>query len=328
MLDQPSFIIEKHEKIATMGSCFAQHVSTLIQDLGLNYFVADSNLGSKQEGIGIFSARYGNVYTVRQAIQLLETLENDNISTFEIWKKNQKFIDSFRPTAIPNGFSTISELQQDRQALRNAIAKVVSEMDVFVYTLGLTEGWMSQSTGQVYPLAPGVSAGHYDSRLHASFNDDYNSLRSQMVQFFTLLRKRNSQCKVILTVSPVPLAATHSSMHVLSANQYSKSLLRVIAQEICAEFHDMYYFPSYEIIVGLSQPGNYFESNLREVSPRGVKHAMRIFSKHFIGTENSTRNQGYNLTKEETGSNGISNGEIQCDENLIYSLEKNENDKI
>ena len=39
-------------------------------------------------------------------------------------------------------------------------------MDVFVFTLGLTEAWIDRRDGAVFPLAPGVAAGRYDPDIH------------------------------------------------------------------------------------------------------------------------------------------------------------------
>jgi hypothetical protein len=327
MQNQPSFIIRKNDKVATMGSCFAQHVSKLIQDLDLNFLVTDSDLGAKQDGVGIFSARYGNVYTVRQALQLIETARDGEFLNYEIWQTEKGFVDSLRPNAIPGNFSAKDKVIEDREHLRIAINKMISEMDVFVYTLGLTEGWLSKLTGQVYPIAPGVLAGDFNTSLHESYNDNYTLIRGQLKKFLDIIRTKNANCKIILTVSPVPLAATHGSQHILAANIYSKSILRVVAQEICATFDEVYYFPSYEIIVGLAQPGNYFQPNLREIYPRGIDHAMRVFKKHFIDSTKIFAEQ-YPLKTEATIKlNSSTNETVQCDENLIYNLGESGSDE-
>ena len=70
--------ISPAERIATIGSCFAQHLSRHIQRLGFNYLVTEPGPEScppdeaQLRSFGAFSARYGNVYTVRQAVQLFD----------------------------------------------------------------------------------------------------------------------------------------------------------------------------------------------------------------------------------------------------------------
>jgi hypothetical protein len=91
------------------------------------------------------------------------------------------------------------------------------------------------------------------------------------------MKSINPMIKIILTVSPVPLAATHSGKHVLTATFSSKSKLRAAAEVISNSEKNVDYFPSFEIIQGLAQSGRYFEHNLREVRANGVDHVMRIF---------------------------------------------------
>lgn len=90
---------------------------------------------------------------------------------------------------------------------------------------------------------------------------------------------------MILTVSPVPLVATMSGEHVLSATTYSKSVLRVAAQEAMDAYENCWYFPSYEIITGPQARGLYFRDDLREVSVHGVDHVMRVFANAFCSPE-------------------------------------------
>jgi hypothetical protein len=70
----PKFAVTISDRVATAGSCFAQHIARTLQREGFNYFVADDDQGLTAEqrqrrGYGVFSARYGNVYTTRQLVQ-------------------------------------------------------------------------------------------------------------------------------------------------------------------------------------------------------------------------------------------------------------------
>jgi len=91
--------------------------------------------------------------------------------------------------------------------------------------------------------------------------------------------------RVILTVSPVPLIATAEDKHVLVSNTYSKSALRVVADEVSRARDDVAYFPSYEIITGPPTASRYYAADLRSVLDVGVAHVMSIFSKHFLNQD-------------------------------------------
>src|SRR5262245_61980744 len=45
-----------------------------------------------------------------------------------------------------------------------------SRNDVFVFTLGLTEGWVSRADGAAFPLCPGVAGGTFDPAKHVFLN--------------------------------------------------------------------------------------------------------------------------------------------------------------
>lgn len=71
----PKFQVTPDMKVATAGSCFAQHISRRISALGFNYFVPENGASldeAERQGrqFGVFSARFGNLYTVHQLDQL------------------------------------------------------------------------------------------------------------------------------------------------------------------------------------------------------------------------------------------------------------------
>ncbi len=72
------------------------------------------------------------------------------------------------------------------------------------------------------------------------------------------IRSKNVDACFIFTVSPVPLIATMEDRSVLASTTYSKSVLRVAAEEIAARYEGVAYFPSYEVITGNHARGRYF----------------------------------------------------------------------
>lgn len=71
------FKINKNTRVATAGSCFAQHVSNALKKHGFNYYVTEQAQNLSQEealkrNFGVFSARYGNIYTARQLAQIFD----------------------------------------------------------------------------------------------------------------------------------------------------------------------------------------------------------------------------------------------------------------
>jgi len=230
---------------------------------------------------GTFSARYGNLYTTRQLLQLFERAYGRYAPADEAWPAGGgRWIDPYRPQIQPEGFLSRREFDVDRARHLAAVRRMFEELDVFVFTLGLTEAWCARSDGAVYPVCPGVSGGEFDPERHVFHNFSTAEVGADMLAFIDALRVVNPEARVILTVSPVPLIATAEERHVLVATSYSKSVLRVACEEVCRARSGVAYFPSYEIITGGYTRGAYFAADLRSVTEAGVEHVMRLFLRH------------------------------------------------
>jgi hypothetical protein len=278
----PPFRIGRRDKVATAGSCFAQHISRRLRDSGYNYFVAErppeAASGEKQQSYHDFSARYGNIYTARQLLQLFDRAFGYFRPVDRVWeRRGGGFCDPFRPRIEPDGFASADEVLKDAQLHLAAVRRMFRQLDVFVFTLGLTECWMSQLDGAAFPVAPGVAGGKFDAAKYGFRNFGVAEIVADMKQFLAKLQLVNPAARVILTVSPVPLVATATGNHVLQATTYSKSVLRVAAGEIADAHDNVFYFPSYEIITGPHAAGGYFEADRRSVTAQGVDHVMRVF---------------------------------------------------
>ena len=275
-------------KVATAGSCFAQHIARHLRSSGFNYYIAEPGhpiLPSKvrkEHNYGLFSARYGNVYTARQLWQLLRRAYGEFSPAEEAWVEPDGSVkDPFRPSTQPGGFVSVAEMEADRRHHLAAVREMFETLDVFVFTLGLTECWLSRADGAAFPLCPGVEGGVFDAEKYAFYNQTVEDVVADMSAFIDRLAIINKTAEIILTVSPVPLMATaEPDAHVLTATTYSKAVLRVAAETLCKRYERVHYFPSYEIITGSFNRGRYYSDDLRDVTEEGVEHVMRLFLQH------------------------------------------------
>jgi hypothetical protein len=284
----PRFRIGAQSAVATAGSCFAQHISRKLQSMGFNYLQGEPGEGLDAEArtagqYGLFSARYGNLYTARQLLQLFQRAYGRFVPAEPAWQRpDGRWADPFRPSVEAQGFETPDAMLADRELHLAAVRRVFEHADLFVFTLGLTEGWRSRVDGAMFPLAPGVIAGEHDPTRHEFVNFGVHECEQDLAEFLVLLKSVNAGVKVLLTVSPVPLAATYEPRHVLVATTYSKSVLRVVAENCWRRFAWVDYFPSFEIITGSFNEGAYYEADHREVNALGVAHAMRCFVGNYL----------------------------------------------
>ena len=286
---KPKFEITKKMRLVTAGSCFAQHISAAFRTRGYNWYNAEPAPGSAELAhsyhYGVFSFRTGNIYTTRMLDQWFRWAQSPQDCPDVFWSDNGRVFDPFRPTIELDGFASVAEARASRRATLAAIADAMRKADVFVYTLGLTECWRDAETGVEYALCPGTVAGRFDPDLHIFHNMDYHDVMTDLNRALTSLRRVNKNVRVLLTVSPVPLTATASGQHVLTASSLSKSTLRTVAGELCAREDYIDYFPSYEIITHPVFGGKFYDANRRSVSAAGVDFVMRNFFDDLTGTK-------------------------------------------
>ena len=277
----PRFVLGRHDRIVTAGSCFAQHMSRALQAQGYRYLVTEP--GAEERNFGVYPARFGNIYTARQLLQLFQRAFGLFAPTEDAWRLDERFVDPFRPQIEPGGFDTPEAMLADRERHLAAVRAMFEQADVLVFTLGLTEGWVSREDGAVFPLAPGVAGDAARPDLIQPHHFTVQEIVDDLNAVLTLARILTPGLRVLLTVSPVALVATISDRHVLAATTYSKSVLRVAAETVVQQNEGVDYFPSYEIITGPQSRGRYFAEDLRNVLPEGVAQVMKVFGRHYLG---------------------------------------------
>jgi hypothetical protein len=277
------FAIAPTDRIATAGSCFAQHIARRLRSRG--YTVVDMEppprgLNAEVQarfGYGIYAARFGNIYTARQLLQLIQESRGKFEPAEIAWERDGRWYDALRPGVEPEGLDSREEVLALRAQHLRHVRTMLNRTDILVFTLGLTEAWRHVETGTVYPMAPGTIAGRYDPAVHEFHNFTYEEILRDLQQVHSILKRINPAFRLLLTVSPVPLAATASNAHVLPATIRSKSVLRAVAAAMQERHEDVDYFPAYEIIASSFSEGRFYDADRRNVTPAGVDAVMRVF---------------------------------------------------
>lgn len=286
--DRPKLQLARDARLATAGSCFAQHIARYMRNAGMAPYIAEpahallQQYGGEVDSYLQFSARYGNIYTSRQCLELFRQAFGTVPMAEDFVEEGGRWYDLLRPNAIKQGFATLSEARADRAYHLGRVRLMFETTDVFVFTLGLTESWFSTRHGLTYPACPGTVRGEYKPDEHQFRNLGCADVVADLEALIAELAQVNPELKIIFTVSPVPLVATRGDDNVLVASSYSKSVLRAAAGEVAARHGHVAYFPSYEIISHAASFGQYLASDLREVTERGVSHVMSCFLSTFF----------------------------------------------
>ena len=291
-VDATSIRLSRDDRFMSAGSCFASNVRRYLESWGYHYTVTETAHPQWPESAETlyyeaFSARYGNVYTARQMVQLLERSLGTFRPSEEYWETPEgEFIDPYRP-GLANRAWSLAEFRMLTAQHLAAVRAAVERSTVLVFTLGLTEAWYSADDGAVFPACPGTVSGEFDPDRHKFVNFTADEVTGDLDRMMEILRSINPTIRVVLTVSPVPLVATASGRHVLTATTYSKSVLRVAADQTSRDATNVVYFPAYEIVLGPQNTSSPFAADLRTVREPVIASVMSGFAATLLGETSS-----------------------------------------
>jgi tetratricopeptide (TPR) repeat protein len=206
--------ISPSTRILTLGSCFASNLARALQAKGFDAF---------SEFIG---ENVNSTYANRYFLKWVEDGVQDETG----------------------------ELMQAAygEEVRLRYLEAARACNVFVFTLGLAPSFFHRETGQFFFMslrnpasANGVMAG-YEMRT-TNVEENVDNLR-EIIN--TIQRLSRNKVNAVLTVSPVPLAATTEMNSAVIADCLSKSTLRLACEQVRASDTTglLHYWPSFEIV--------------------------------------------------------------------------------
>ena len=274
--DEP--ILRADSRVMSAGSCFAATIVPHLEAAGYRYVRTETAEANDRFHYESYSAAYGNIYTARQWLQLIDRAEGRFHPREDRWATADGIIDPFRP-GLPYPAESEEEFDLLTRSHLDRVLAAILECNVFIFTLGLTESWVSTLDGAVFPACPGTIAGTFDRERHRFVNFTVSEVVADILGFIDRMRAIRAGLKIVLTVSPVGMVATAASEHVYTATVYNKSVLRAAAGEAVAARPDVLYFPGYEIVTG---PGSetHFADDRRTVTVNAVKTVVDAMLSH------------------------------------------------
>jgi hypothetical protein len=279
----PKFKLRRDDKFYAIGSCFARGLEWCLQKNGIaveSLAPEFSKLQPAKEGVSAlgFTNKY-NTYSMlnelRWALDPDATFPRESIVrlTETTW---------YDPHTNPTlSFAGLGETLQ-RRALMQAVTKRVKSCRAVVVTLGLAEVWRDVRADVYLNCTPIPSLLKTEPNRYEFHLTSFAQNRANLEAIHELLtRYGHPDFHIILTVSPVPLMNTFSTMDIIVANTWAKSLLRAVAQEWAMAHPNVDYFPSYEIVQNSDRAATW-ESDLRHVTGPGVQHIMDLFLRKYL----------------------------------------------
>jgi len=279
----PKFKLRRDDKFYAIGSCFARGIESSLTGHKITVESAAPEFAELQpankelSGLG-FTNKY-NTYSILN--ELRWALDPDAVfpqeSIVQVTKTTW-----YDPHTNPS--LALADLAEtlERRAMMQAVTKRIKHCRAVIVTLGLAEVWRDVKADVFINRTPIPSLfktqpGRYEFHL-TSFAENWANLEAI---YALLTQYGHPDVRIVVTVSPVPLMNTFSTMDIVVANTWAKSLLRAVAQEWAAAHPNVDYFPSYEIVQS-SDRAAVWERDLRHVKGAGAHHIMELFLRNYI----------------------------------------------
>jgi GSCFA family len=290
----PKFKLRRDDKFYAIGSCFAR---------GLEQFLAKHNIGVESAAPEfaklqpakprVSALGFTNKYNTYSILNELRWALDPN-ATFPLESIVQLTKTTwYDPHTNPTLNFTSLEETLERRTLVQTITKRIENCRAVIVTLGLAEAWRDVQVdvfvnctplAVAYTLKPSAAPSlsrlepdRYEFHL-TNFAENWANLEAIHA---LLSRYGHPDFHIVVTVSPVPLMNTFSTMDIVVANTWAKSLLRAVAQEWAGAHPNVDYFPSYEIVQN-SDRAAVWEADLRHVRSAGVQHIMELFLQNYL----------------------------------------------
>ena len=279
----PKFKLRRDDRFYAIGSCFARGLENTLAAQNIVVESAAPEFArlqpAKRETSGLgFTNKY-NTYSIlnelRWALDPNAEFPRDSIVQLT---KTTWYDPHTNPTLEFVGFDETLE----RRSLMQAVTKRIRNCRAVIVTLGLAEVWRDIKADVFVNRTPIPSLFKSDPDRYEFHLTGFAENLANLETIHTLLsRYGHPDFHVIVTVSPVPLMNTFSTMDIVVANSWAKSLLRAVAQEWAAVHSNVDYFPSYEVVRN-SDRGEMWETDLRHVRGGGVHQIMELFLREYI----------------------------------------------
>lgn len=250
-LTKPGISLSFKDRIFVMGSCFAENIGSRLDDSGFRVMVNP----------------YGVLYnpsSVSYSIRRL--LSKEPFKKSELTELDGLF-HSFSHHGSFSG-SDAGKVLSDINASFEKASKFLSEATCIVLTFGTSWIYALPENGKVVANCHKFPAGRFNRyrlTIEKIVEDYYNLIEALLIL--------NPDLKIILTVSPI--RHLRDGFH---ENTSSKAILHLAVDEICSAFKNVFYFPSYELMIDDLRDYRFYDEDMLHISSPARDYIWEYFS--------------------------------------------------
>ncbi len=268
------FTIGRQDSVFAIGSCFARNIEGALHRAGMTVLSREPDLGPIGESVGKAST-FLNKYTAHSILnEMTWALERDSFPGEKIIYPVGDGLYCDPQLGLVRLPFALADIMDMRVRYLDAMAEV-AQADVVILTLGYVEAWYDRELDLYLNIAPPPRICKADPERFEFRVLGYDDVLNALEGIYTLLKThREKPLKMLVTVSPVPLASTFRDMDVMLANTYSKSVQRAAVEAFVTDKPDVDYFPSYETVTLTNPDVCWARNDYRHISPDIVARIM------------------------------------------------------
>jgi hypothetical protein len=269
---RPTFQLTRDDTIFTMGSCFARNIEQHLARLGCRVPANDYTL-PEHERASPTPNDVLTLFTPPSFLQLIEWVERIYVRDGKVTRADcEEWLFHYPDGSVWDlGLAAVRPIGIERVIARRQeifdLYRAAFSAECVMMTPGLVEGWFDNLHGRYTIYAPLDNRKVLDGNRFTFRVLDYDDCHQALSRCIEIIRAHNPRVKILITVSPVPLRYTFTDRDILTANSYSKAVLRAVCEKLVQSGERIDYFPSFEAV-------NYSTSRVWQRDRRHVSDAM------------------------------------------------------
>lgn len=241
-----------------IGSCFTQHIGSRMQDLK---FRAEVNP---------FGVVY-NPISVKNSLEIL--LKSKDFLDSDLNLYNGNWFSFYHHSSFSNPNKELC-LKNINNTIHSASQHLLKSEYLFI-TFGTARIFERIETGEVVSNCHKLPASVFKRRLLTvdEIVNEYTSLLETLVS-------NNPTLKIIFTISPIRHWKDGAE-----GNQISKSVLLLAVNQLVSMYDNVFYFPSYEIVMDELRDYRFYAEDMIHLSDVAINYIWEKFSQNIIDKE-------------------------------------------
>ena len=250
-----SFQLEHSDQVVCMGSCFAEHMASRLQNYQFQ----------------VCQNPFGILYN---PVSLFESIEH--LLNKRSWNSEDLFEDQEKWHSFSH-HSRFSHPQQDKilesiNARLQEGAKDIKKAKLLILTFGTAFVFKHITQQKIVGNCHKLPAAQFEKSMlspEAIFESGSKVLKA--------LQTENPDLQILLSVSPI--------RHIkegLIENQRSKASLHLAVAQFCKQYDFVHYFPAYELLQDDLRDYRFYEEDLLHPNKMAVDYIWNYFSESFF----------------------------------------------